>query len=274
MEKKDIVVVIPVYRITLSDDEHLSLAQCVAVLSDYQIAIIKPESLDINIITSKYAQLKVESFPDECFAGLRGYNKLVLSDAFYHRFARYQYMLIYQLDAYVFKDELLFWAEKGYDYIGAPWIPPKHSHLTITGRIKLVAIYTLFTIFNDERRKLKKYCNYQVGNGGFSLRKVSKMIEITRFYKCKIDEYMSDDKPFYPEDVFLLLELNSRNYHLKKPKFKEALKFSIEENPLWGYNYNHNVLPFGCHDWNHESYASFWLPIIKNSSLNIKQDIK
>ena len=38
-------------------------------------------------------------------------------------------MLIYQLDAYVFKDELLNWANKGYDYIGAPWLPWKNGIL-------------------------------------------------------------------------------------------------------------------------------------------------
>ncbi len=38
-------------------------------------------------------------------------------------------MLIYQLDAYVFKGEWLFWANQEYDYIGAPWIPWKKEHL-------------------------------------------------------------------------------------------------------------------------------------------------
>lgn len=266
MEKKDIVVVIPIYSSVLSEDESISLAQCVSLLSEYQLVLVKPESLDISFVTSKYTQLKIEIFPDACFVSLRAYNKLVLDESFYLRFKKYQYMLIYQLDAFVFKDELLHWARKEYDYIGAPWIPPKRSHLTKLGRLKIRLLYFVYTILKDDRRKLKLYCNYQVGNGGFSLRKISKMIEVTRFYKDKIKSYLDDDKPFYPEDLFLLLELNFGGCCLRKPNFREALKFSIEENPLWGYHYNHNQLPFGCHDWNHESYASFWTPIIKSQS--------
>lgn len=36
-------------------------------------------------------------------------------------------MLVYQLDAYAFKDELFFWASLGYDYIGAPWMPHQRN---------------------------------------------------------------------------------------------------------------------------------------------------
>lgn len=264
MEKRDIVVVIPVYRSALSVDECISLKRCVTLLSDYELVIVKPECLDINFLITKYPSLKVESFSDEYFASLRGYNKLVLDELFYMRFLKYQYMLIYQLDAFVFKDELLLWAEKGYDYIGAPWIPPKHSYLTLRGRLKIQLKYFIYTLLNDDRRKLKKYCNYQVGNGGFSLRKINKMLEVTRFYREKIKSYLDDDKPFYPEDLFLLLELTSRKHGLRRPGFKEALKFSMEENPVWGYKYNKEILPFGCHAWNHEHYAPFWTPIIKS----------
>lgn len=265
MEKKDIVVVIPVYDSRLSADENISLAQCISVLSEYQIVIIKPEKLDASSLVSKYSTIRLESFPDECFASLRAYNKLVLDEAFYLRFQQYDYILIYQLDAYVFKDELLYWALKGYDYIGAPWIPKKKSHLTCGGRSKILLRHYLYDLFNNEKRKLEKYYNYQVGNGGFSLRKISKMITITRYYKEKIDSYLDDNKPFYPEDVFLFLELTSRKCRLYKPGYKEALKFSMEQNPSWSFQYNKGKLPFGCHDWNHEQYSPFWNSIIKPS---------
>lgn len=266
MEKKDIVVIIPIYSSNLSEDEYVSLIQCVNVLTEYQIVIVKPEKLDVDFILFKYPLLTVESFPNQYFAGLRGYNRLVLDEAFYTRFIKYQYMLIYQLDAYVFKDELLFWADKGYDYIGAPWIPPNHTYLTRRGRFKLFLRRLIYLILKNNKYKLKKYCNYQVGNGGFSLRKISKMIDVTRFYKKKIDCCLDDNKPFYPEDVFLLLELSSPKCRLRKPGFKEALKFSIEENPAWGYHYNHDKLPFGCHDWNHPDYSPFWYTIVNSKN--------
>lgn len=264
MEKKDIVVVIPVYNPNLSEDESTALAQCVSLLSEYPIVIVKPEKLDLSHIVLRYPLLRQENFPDKYFTSLRAYNKLVLDENFYARFNQYQFMLIYQLDAFVFKDELLYWAKKEYDYIGAPWIPQKRSHLKWKGRVKLHLECFIYNLFKNEKRKLEKYYNYQVGNGGFSLRKISKMVEITHFYEEKIKNYLDDARAFYPEDVFLLLELTSKQHRLRKPGFKEALKFSMEQNPSWAYQYNKKELPFGCHDWNHEHYSPFWRQIIES----------
>ena len=117
MDKKDIVVVVPIYLPALSEMEAVSLKQCLDILSDYSIVIIKPENLDISNIQSQFLLPKVISFPDRCFQGIEAYNRLMLDVAFYRTFSSYTYMLVYQLDAYVFKDELLNWANKGYDYI-------------------------------------------------------------------------------------------------------------------------------------------------------------
>ena len=53
MEKKDIVVVIPVYKTTLTKYEEMSLNQCVKVLADYSLVVVKPVSLDINELLSR-----------------------------------------------------------------------------------------------------------------------------------------------------------------------------------------------------------------------------
>lgn len=259
MDKKDIVVVVPIYLTTLSKVEELSLHQCVTVLSDYSIVLIKPQNLNIDFILSRYPQLSFEEFSDECFRSLREYNKMVLKSFFYERFSKYKYMLIYQLDAYVFKDELLYWANRGYDYIGAPWLPWKRRHLSLCGRYRLLFQYAFYKALNPQQlRKDEKYYYYQVGNGGFSLRNIEKMIEITSYYEDKITILLADDKKFYPEDVFLLLELTDSKHSMRRPSFEEALKFSMEESPAWAYEYNHNQLPFGCHNWYREDFFRFW----------------
>lgn len=271
MDKKDIVVVVPVYLTTLSEIEEISLKQCVAVLSDYSIVLIKPQSLNVDSILSHYPQLLVEEFPDKCFKSLREYNKLVLTSDFYRRFAKYQYLLIYQLDAYAFKDELLYWANQGYDYIGAPWLPWKRRHLSLWGRYRLRFQYAFYKLINPQLlRQNDKYYYYQVGNGGFSLRKISKMVEISEFYKDKIVNLLADGKPFYPEDVFLLLELDDKHYQLQKPAFDEALMFSMEHNPSWAYEFNNRQLPFGCHNWKDRDIYPFWSKIIKNDKTCFK----
>lgn len=275
IDKKSIVIVIPVYKRELSENERISLEQCVNILSDYALVIVKPESLSIDNWMMKYPLLKTESFADQYFKGIRAYNRLVLSEEFYQRFSDYKYMLIYQLDAYVFSDELLFWCSKGYDYIGAPWLPKKQKYLSLWGRTQTIFLGNFYLRFFPEKLKKEKgeywnntisnhkYYKYQVGNGGLSLRRIDKFLEITRIYRNSIDNWLSDDKPFYPEDLLLLIELHHTPYALKKPSWKEALCFAIEENPLWAYTYNHQKLPFGCHAWFHPAYSSFWETIIK-----------
>lgn len=257
MDKKDIAVVIPVYLPTLSDTDKTSLEQCLKLLSEYEIIIVKPESLEVKEF-SLYPLSHIENFSDESFSSLRAYNKLVLSEGFYNRFLDYKYVLIYQLDAYVFKDELLFWAEKDYDYIGAPWLPWKRRHLSVVGRWRLFLQRLFCKCFNKKAFMSDKYYAYEVGNGGFSLRKTSKMLEVVIYYKDKISRLLDDNAAFYPEDIFLLHELADRKYRLKKPGFKEALRFAVEEKPDWAYSFYKKQLPFGCHAWCHKDYYPFW----------------
>lgn len=263
MNKKDIVVVVPIYLTVLSELEAVSLKQCVNVLSGYTLAFIKPEKLNIDFVLSRYPQFEVIEFPDEYFKSLRAYNRLVLEASFYKRFIKYEYMLIYQLDAFVFKDELLYWVNQGYDYIGAPWLPWKRRHLSLWGRYRLLSQYAFYKLFNPRKlRNNNKYYYYQVGNGGLSLRNITKMVDVLSHYEDKINVLLADDQEFYPEDILLLLELTDRKYILRKPSFKEALRFSMEENPDWAYKYNHNRLPFGCHNWYRRSLLSFWSQFI------------
>ena len=100
MDKKDIVVVVPIYLPALSEMEAVSLKQCLDILSDYSIVIIKPENLDLSNIQSQFLLPKVVSFPDRCFRGIEAYNRLMLDVTFYKTFSSYTYMLVYQLDAY------------------------------------------------------------------------------------------------------------------------------------------------------------------------------
>lgn len=262
MNKKDIAVVVPVYLPSLSATEKVSLEQCLKLLSDYQIIVIKPETLNIDTIINYYGITHVETFLDEDFASLRAYNKLVLKDDFYKRFQNYTYMLIYQLDAYVFRDELLDWANRGYDYVGAPWIPAKQRYRSSFGKYYLLIQRYIHKVFNSRSFKKPKFYAYQVGNGGLSLRKIDKMIAMTSHYKDKIEELLDDNKAFYPEDVFLLLEITEQKYRLRKPSFREALEFSIDERPDIAYQYNDRKLPFGCHAWSYEKYYPFWTKII------------
>ncbi len=256
---KEVAVIIPIYKSALSGDEILSLRQCISVLGKYPLIVIKPASLDLKALTAQYPQLQTVSFKDDYFRSIHGYNSLMLSREFYKAFIDYRYILIYQLDAYVFKDELKEWCEKDYDYVGAPWpVRPIYSHplMRLCSWIKK-QYCTLF------KRPNSQITNWRVGNGGLSLRKVSVMLDVLEKHWNTAEKYLRHSgNHMYNEDVFFAVEPNRQCIMVKYPTWKEALEFSFDKYPDYCYRLNGNRLPFGCHGWNKKRMRKFWEPII------------
>lgn len=262
MEERNLVkVVIPIYKTDLNEYEKIALSQCFSVLKNYSIVFVKPESLDIRILEKEYGnRFCIENFPDEYFADIKAYNRLMLSSDFYKRFLDVKYILIYQTDAYVFSDSLKEWCEKGYDYIGAPWIPKFkylrwHYHFFLGARI-LFSRY--LRPFNHHLRLL-----YAVGNGGFSLRNTEKFYNIAIELSDRAAYYIAHcDQPIYNEDVFWSLETNRKCPKLNIPSYNEAIGFSFEENPDVSLLLNKGKLPFGTHAWYKPKQINFWRQFI------------
>ncbi|AEI47382.1 DUF5672 family protein [Runella slithyformis] len=260
---KPVAVVIPLYKSVFSVHEQISFTQGLQVLKEHPIVIIKPFSLDISDIQNTHPQLKAENFADDYFKSVHTYNRLMLSTEFYERFSEFDYMLIYQLDAFVFRDELLEWCRKGYDYIGAPW-RIEREFVSVTDRIvfglkKQLAIW--LNLRNKQRndQPLDVTIKFTVGNGGFSLRKVKKMLNIVRNNRPKIEEYLAKKGSFYNEDIFFCIEMNRYIRQVSLPHWREALHFSVEDLPSKAFVLNGHQLPFGCHAWDiHE--LDFWKP--------------
>lgn len=261
------VVVIPVYKQQLSKWEEISFRQCCRVLSRHAICLVTFKELDCSAydkLASDYnVNLLREYFDAHYFSGIPGYNALMMSKDFYRRFANYDYILIYQLDAYVFRDELDVWCAKGYDYIGAPWFFDCQSY--------------------ESGAEL-----WKVGNGGFSIRKIDTHIRILtrKLPVFGLQELMRRTKSFpfakrmgsiishllgwhntmdyfvrtYDdfEDFFWCEKIPSLGLNYKIPSAKDAMPFSFELSPAYLYALNGNELPFGCHAWHKYEYETFW----------------
>lgn len=258
IDKKDIAIVVPIYKLPLSPDDRICLNQLFKVMTGYDIYAVFPENLDITDVCEEYPLLK-SSMESSHFSSLRSYNKLVLSRSFYDAFSNYKYILINQLDTYIFKDELCKWANSGFDYVGAPFVPDKNKYWSPLRR--------LWCKFNFYLRRYKGTNPhhsqwYQVGNGGLCLRNVSKFQNITKKYKQQIEDDLSDEKDFYPEDLWLSFELKDDD-RLKTPDWKTALLFSIECSPQKCMGIIGNKLPFGTHAWTLDKHRPFWEKYIK-----------
>jgi hypothetical protein len=106
MSAPSVAITIPVYRDRLSELDEFSLARCIEVLGRYPIVFFGPESLGYSVYLSRAGSASVVRFPDRCFRSIETYSELLLSNAYYKAFSNYEFILIYQLDAFVFQDGL------------------------------------------------------------------------------------------------------------------------------------------------------------------------
>jgi hypothetical protein len=228
---QQVAVVIPVYQTKLSTSEQISLRQCQKVLGKHPIILVAPEGLNTAFMDEYLQTYKVVRFPDRFFISPKTYNHLLVSEAFYHEFIEFEYILIYQLDAYVFDDQLSAWCNKGYDYIGAPKLKKEH----VAGKNSILSAPILM-------------------NGGLSLRKVKSLLRYIRYYSYFFKEWKANE-----DAMFSFAQKRSYPFRwlLKLPNWRIALEFSVEKNPEIGIELLGGKLPFGCHAW--EKYSpKYW----------------
>lgn len=248
------VVVTLSHKTTYSPDEEIAFRHVRHYLSRYDKFVLIPEEHP-----AIYPGFIPKRFPTQFFGSAQAHGKLLLSDEFYRAFLDYEFILIYHLDAVVFRDELLDWCRAGYDYIGAPWlISPDTPHIT----------------------------EMKVGNGGFSLRRVRSFLRVinSRTYFVDPDEYWRR----YCERTLKITQLinwprkilkrlgyfNDIRWHIKwalhgdvhedrfwseyathyDPLFRIApvdlaMRFAFEAEPRRCYERIGGRMPFGAHRW-------------------------
>jgi hypothetical protein len=192
------------------------------------VYLVVPQSLPVDTYKSLWPEIQVERFNDGYFESISSYNKLMLSKEFYERFSiKYVWMLIHQLDAFVFENKLDYFCQMPYDYFGAPW----YGGQLIRPRI-----------INPRLLQLVGKRIY-VGNGGFSLRKIKSFIDLIIEKESILKSWRGNEDGFY-------------SYYGKSSKwFKScpvniASQFSIESAPEFWLSENGGHWPMGCHAFN------------------------
>ncbi|MFA7160177.1 MAG: DUF5672 family protein [Kiritimatiellia bacterium] len=222
-------IIIPVYKTELNRFETMSLERCRGILSRYRRILVCPESLDPAAYKACDPGIETARFPDKYFTSLMAYSRLCCQPEFYARFRDYEFILIYQLDCYVFEDRLLYWCERDFDYLGAPW--PNFEHMSESKKI-IARLPFLKLVLRD------------AGQGGFSLRKTEVLYRASKTLS-KLAFLTSR----FPEDV-LWTTLAGRLFRpFKLAGMKEALPFSFASSFETCFRLNAEKLPFGCHGW-------------------------
>lgn len=248
---KTAVVVTFVWR-EMNQKERCSFNQGYKILGSHPFVVVHPKSYSVEYLKQRYPKITTLSLPDENFESVETYNSLMLSSWFYSLFSDYEYMLIYQIDAYVFNDQLDYWTTLGYDYIGAPWMLNDNLYQRLIGQW-VTRLLQKRAILNNHIHSAHLF--HKVGNGGLSLRRISKMKEIME----KNKEFISSltGKHERQEDVAISILLAEKE-HLKIPDWHLALYFSFEKAPEQCLEYTHDVFPFGCHNLNSRYWDAFW----------------
>jgi len=267
------VVLIPLYKLALTEAELFSIQLTLRTLKDYPISIACPIGLkkDFELLIQEWdhPNIQVDAFADTYFQGIAGYNSLLKSKFFYQHYAQYEYMLIAQPDALILSDELHSWCQKQYSYIGAPF----------------------FDGFADPIHPLKFI---GVGNGGISLRRIPdfikasshirfipntrapapnsifNMYELGRFIKHRLI-FCFNLWPLFPrvnEDVFWGMLIPQHFDFFRVPSSEEAIPFAFDAEPRYLYGRNQGMLPFACHAWERYDYA-FWKETLGKQGLEI-----
>lgn len=277
---KDLIVVIPIYKKEPDIYEKCSFYKGIEVLKNRIFSICTFKDLDISyyesVLKNNGIKYSIEYFDKIFFRGVDGYNELLLKHSFYFRYRHYKYLLIYQLDAYIFEDTLNDWMLKKYDYVGAPW-------------------FIGFCDYEESRRF------WAVGNGGFSLRRIkwflrelSSPIPLLTPIKFWEEFQITSHKWIYfllhgfgwgrnnaysvfmngnRNEDFLCYYVNSTSWrhHAKMPSILDAARFSFEKSPKYLYE-TIGGLPVGCHAWMKYQYDVFWSKYIslQDCSSNFK----
>lgn len=264
-------IVIPIYKAHPSRNELKSFCQCYKVLGSHPIFVVTYKGLELNEYANAiHRNINCKYFEESFFSSVSAYNELMTSYSFYYAFRNYKYILIYQLDAWVFNDSLIDWCNRGYDYVGAPWFENFGSY--------------------EENSQL-----WKVGNGGFSLRRVDKFLSLTNpmtkirsskevfqtFYKgfttlpsCMLKclgrknnvAYYKNSYKYINEDVFFTINMSEyKRLRLKTPSAEDAAYFAFECSPRYLFKLTNHKLPFGCHAW--EKYdLDFWHEFIHRNT--------
>jgi len=266
-------VVIIAYSDTPSELELASFRQCLHVLGNHPLIVVCPRSLrtaryDREIERSDN-QVVFKRFEDSCFDGIAAYNQMMRSVTFYEAFQEYEYILIYQLDAWVFRDELDDWRRKGYDYIGAPWYSDEGVMLSCAGNggFSLRKVATFVELLSG---RMEKTCCWNYAYVWQELRKISFIHqydvwrqELFEMIHCRQSLSRYACRASENEDV-VFLRIFSFITGIKIANSREALLFSFERFPEDAYQKTEGRLPFGCHAfarYNPEFWAR-WIPAL------------
>ena len=180
-------IVIPSYREKLEGNDKLSFDRCIEIFGKNRpIKVVIPDNISTDFYDSYGSLIEIIRVDGKNMESVDSYSNMLCNKDFWKLFTDFEYILIYQTDCWIFEDKLDYFIDMGYDWYGAPW----------------------------------PFWNNQVGNGGLSLRNVSKMIEI-------VNSYTYDDKIYLKNEDTWFCKIHGDKMNICP--YEIAVNFSLEK---------------------------------------------
>lgn len=244
------------------------------MLGGHDTVVLVPDDLDIAPLRELDADVEIRRTPNECWGSVANHERMLMSSRFYEWFGDHTHVLVYHLDAFVFRDELFDWCVAGYDYVACPWF---EGFKSASADAPMVG----------------------VGNGGFSLRRVETFLRLTRVLEqpatwrtrlpralpvrvraalrkvvmpaarfVRVPDRVLERLFMFcsrgtklPEDMFWGLRAGRALRSFSVAPLDAGMAFAFEMQPSRLYAMRGGRLPFGCHAW--ATYEpEFWRPHI------------
>lgn len=240
-KRQTYVALIPAYKPRFDADEQACVERYFRVLTAEKIVFTVPFGLDTAWYEAHFPKACYQRFPDRYFRGIKGYNKLLLSEDFYAAFSEYDYLLIAQPDAVVWKaqDEIPDFMALGYDYYGAPWQPPRRIWEWTFPKTEKFPFFKVRCVKSPGQ-------GIVMGNGGFSLRHVQHCRELIREFRWrKIYWFWKRN-----EDIFFGVFGRESRRGFRPADIRTGRMFALE----YGLrkSVEHGEVPFAVHGWSKE----------------------
>lgn len=242
---KKLCIVTPHHTSNLSAVAEFGLRRLAETLGmKYDWYMVMPSTCDPTPIKQITSLPRILPFPDELFVSKRSAQLLYMSPDFFGKFRDYEYILLCELDAYIFHDQVEPFIQGDYDYIGAPWLDREWLRLSSHWYAKL----PLHWIFRE-----------QVGNGGLSLWNVEVFQRASKQWQPLIRRIR-----WLSHDIFWSQIASKIGISIRRPPAEIAARFAIETQPERCIAMNDGNMPLGAHAWDRYSW-DFWRDKIPGS---------
>jgi len=207
--KELVSIIIPILNPDLNPTHERLLHNSLQVLANYPVVFITFPDADLSIVREHKEEIDVVYFSKEYFESREALGKLFLMADFYEQFSWSSFLLIHELNTWIFKDELHYWCKQGYDYLRAAPVSDKTSafdHL-------LDGLSRFKGLSGQEKENL----GIRFQDNGLYLCLIERMVKTLKSRQKTSYQYRHEHNLVNRDSVFWELEANRFWTSLRKP---------------------------------------------------------